>query len=241
MILIGVDLRDINGAYEFVFKELCPVQILKNIIREHKGIPKPDSLTRDDLYDHITRYIRRNYPRDNFSVRFTELVLESHKKESRDELLRTLGEPEAEANLKPRMKKTLEELGYTPYKDEVKLPPATRADVVAYKRRYDISPRHYEFVGVELKTAKRGKDPLFRQASVYADYFDYSYVAITPLALLEQEYEYNKKFYRDMQDKGVGIILFASFIPLGTILRAKKNRPKESNRKYLTSQLGLVK
>ncbi len=175
--LIGEDLHDVDGSYEFIFKELCPVQILKNIIREHKGIPRPDSLTRDDLYDHITRYIKRNYPRDNFFVRFTEFVLESHKKEAPDELQRTLGEPEAEANRKPRMKRTLEELGYTPYEDEVKLPLATRADVVGYKRRYDISPRHYEFIGVELKMAKRSKDPFFRQASVCADYFDYSYVA----------------------------------------------------------------
>jgi hypothetical protein len=253
--LIREDLHDVDGAYSFVFEGLCVVPILKNIIREYKGIPRCDfsTSTRDDMFNHIVRYVKRNFPKDNLFVKLTELVLESNDK---SQLQSYFAEPTVEADLKPAVKEKLQELGYTPYDKEVEIPPATRADVIGYRRRYDVRERevtrghweevrvgYYEFVGIELKTAKRSKDPLFRQASVYTDYFDYSYTTITPLALLEQGYEYIDKFYRQMQAIGMGIILASAHVRWGwaTILRAKEKRPKESNRRYLASQLGLVR
>jgi len=213
------------------------------------GIPRPDSSAKDDLLKHIMSYIKRNFPKEALYSKFTELVIESIDDHS---LQKVLDEPDIEADLKPIMKKAIkEQLGFTPYAKEVTIPPKTRADVVGYKRRYDIAEKgwwvfkeveripYYEFVGIELKTAKRSKDPLFRQASIYADYFDYSFTAITPYTMLKQEYEFINRFCKECERIGMGVVLLDARYPLGTIVPAKEGRPKERNRRYLTDQMGL--
>lgn len=191
MKVISKSFGDVDKAFNYVFKELLSIPVLKEVIDEHRGIPRPDSSAKDDLLKHIMSYIKRNFPKEALYSKFTELVIESIDDHS---LQKVLDEPDIEADLKPIMKKAIkEQLGFTPYAKEVTIPPKTRADVVGYKRRYDIAEKGWwvfkeveripydEFVGIELKTAKRSKDPLFRQASIYADYFDYSFTAITPL------------------------------------------------------------
>lgn len=70
------------------------------------------------------------------------------------------------------------------YPKEVPISASTRADIVAYHRRHETEEergflgrlkdrrhiRWYELLGVELKTAKRKKDPLYRQAKEYTHF-----------------------------------------------------------------------
>lgn len=236
---VGKNFGDVNETFNYIFKELFSVPILKKVIDEYRGIPRPKSSAKDDLLKHITGYIKKNFPKENLYSKFIEFVVKSVDSRS---LRKVLDEPNSEADLKPIMKEALKQLGYTPYDKEVKIPPATRADVVGYKRRYDIAEKgwwifkeeeripYYEFIGIELKTAKRSKDPLFRQASIYTDYFDYSFTAITPLSMLKHGYEFIERFYREMRTIGMGIVLVDAHNPIGTILSAKEGRPKERNR-----------
>jgi hypothetical protein len=108
-----------------------------------------------------------------------------------------LEEPKTEEELKPLIRKGTRAMGFTAYEKEISIPPGTRADIVAYKGRRSKrrirtgwfshrtkTTKWHEFLGVELKTAKRGKDPMYRQVSAYAQYFDHAFTVVTPLTSL---------------------------------------------------------
>jgi hypothetical protein len=160
-----------------------------------------------------------------------------------------LDEPRTENELKPLIRKAIKDLCFAPYDKEVPIPPATRADMVGYKGRRSKhriktgwfshetkTTKWREFLGVELKTAKRSKDPMYRQVSVYAQYFDHAFTVLTPLTLLRQtgdSYEFFRNFYGEMKTKGVGIVLATNRRILGTILASKHNSIAAAKRRYL--------
>jgi disulfide oxidoreductase YuzD len=185
----------------------------------------------------ISTHIKRNFPKKEFYPKLVKYISEIADPES-------LAEPDLESELKPMMKEALQRLGYKVHPTEIKIEPRTRADMVGYKRRYEteekglflkktIKKPWYEFVGVELKTAKRDRDSAYRQALAYINYFDYTFIVLTPYTLITWGYETVKDVYKFMKSKGVGIVLVDKHNPIGTILEAKEKKPKERNRKYL--------
>ena len=80
---------------------------------------------------------------------------------------------------------------------------------------------------------------MYRQASVYAQYFDNAFTAVTPLTLLEQRYDFFRGFYEEMKDKGIGIVLTTENRVLGTILAFKENPPSISKRRHLYREMNL--
>jgi hypothetical protein len=158
--------------------------------------------------------------------------------------------------LKPVLKAALRD-DWSIYPKEVNIPPGTRADIVGFKRHFDYvkldigligrlkgerSEKRvpwYEFLGVELKTAKRSKDPMYRQAAVYTDYFDYSFSVITPLTVLKHGYAGMNKFIEEMRSKGMGILLANRYKVLGTVLKAEEKEIGRNRRQHLVRQLKL--
>lgn len=159
---------------------------------------------------------------------------------------------------------------YTPYPNELRIgySPELRsgysvADVVGHRPRYDTKTKRvprkigpiqtplwkkiqtrkhwYEFCGIELKTAKRNKDSLFRQIEDYIQYFDYSFTTITPFSFLSNLSSgyLQKKLYFKCESEGMGIILIDRTKVIGTILEAKEKSPIEENTKYLEEKIGL--
>jgi hypothetical protein len=232
-------LLQIDKAYTYILNDVIPLHSIREII-DNQRIPEPKTSAKNDLIKSITSYIKRNFSAREFYPKLVEYMYEVADP-------RVLAEPDLESELKPMMKKVLQRLRLKVYPKEITIPPDTRADMVGYKRKYDVEERSkhifftetikipwLEFIGVELKTAKRGIDPVYRQASVYADYFDYSFVALTPYTMIEWGYETVNRFNKEMKLKGVGIVLVDKHNIIGTILEAKEKKPKERNRKYLT-------
>jgi hypothetical protein len=165
-------------------------------------------------------------------------------------------EPAKEAQLKPVLKAALKE-DWSIYPKEVSIPPGTRADFVGFKRHLDVVKLNigligrlkgersekrvpwYEFLGVELKTAKRSKDPMYRQAAVYTDYFDYSFSVITPLTVLRHGHTSMNKFIEEMKSKGMGILIANQYRVLGTILKAEEKEIGRNRHQHLVRQLNL--
>lgn len=108
---IGKNLGDIDKAFNYIFKELLSIEVLKKVIDEYKGIPEPRYSTKKELLKHITSYIRKNYPKENVNSKFVEFVMKSIDSSS---LQKMLDEPSEEADLKPIIKNSLRERGFTP-------------------------------------------------------------------------------------------------------------------------------
>jgi len=243
---IGTSFGGLDAAYDRVFHLLShgSLKQMASVIRP--PVRLSSSPTR--LRSEVTHYVRKNYGRiaTKFYPGLISIILE---RVSGRALSTELDEPRTEEELKPLIRKAIKGLGFTPYDKEIPIPPATRADIVGYKGRRSKRrirtglfshetkiTRWREFLGIELKTAKRGKDPMYRQVSVYAQYFDHAFTVITPLTLLRQTsdgYEFFRHFYREMKAKGVGIVLATNRRILGTILASKHSSISTSKRRYL--------
>jgi hypothetical protein len=240
-----------------VFDELTPAWVLKAVVDEVKILPRPDSNSPRALQRSIGGYIERNLGKleSHFCSNFADFVLDAV---SDGDLNKAYKEPTSEAALKPMIHRRLEAERFTVFSKEVSIPPNTRADIVAYVRHFDTIKRpaggrlnrilgrtetirkpHYEFLGIELKTAKRSKDPMYRQASVYTDYFDNSFSVITPLTLLRHGYLSINKFIDEMARKGMGILLANRTNILGTILKSERKEVSRTKNQHLVKQLGL--
>jgi hypothetical protein len=90
-----------------------------------------------------------------------------------------------------------------------------------------------------LKTAKRGKEPLDRQVSVYSKYFDDSFVVVTPLTLLEHGHEYFRFLQEELKSKGIGLILANRSEIVGTIIPSRTTTVALSNRRLLAKKMRL--
>jgi hypothetical protein len=180
------------------------VSILKRVVKEVNILPPPQSNAVRDLQRSVERYIERNIgmQESHFCTSVAELFLTNNPER---DLNSAFKEPARETQLKPVLKAALKQ-DWSIYPKAVSIPPGTRADIVGFKRHFDLvkldvgligrlkgerSEKRvpwYEFLGIELKTAKRSKDPMYRQAAVYTDYFDYSFSVITPLTVLKHGY-----------------------------------------------------
>jgi len=243
---IGKSIGGLDAAYDRVFHLLSHGSLKHVTSVIHPPVSLSSSPTR--LRTEITHYVRKNYGKiaTKFYPGLISIILE---RVSERALSTELGEPATEEKLKPLIRKAMKDLGFTPYDKEIPIPPATRADIVGYRGRRSKHrvktglfshetkiTRWREFLGIELKTAKRGKDPMYRQVSVYARYFDHAFTVITPLTLLRQasdSYEFFRHFYGEMKAKGVGIVLATNRRILGTILASKHNSIATSKRRYL--------
>jgi len=251
----GQVIRD--SPIRFVFAELTPAWALKVIVDKMKILPKPDSNSPRDLQRSVKAYIERNLGKQesHFCINFAEFALNSI---SELDLQAAYKEPSSEAALKPMVRRKLAVEGFTVYPREVRIPPNTRADIVAYVRHFDTVERpaegrlnrflgrtetirkpHYEFLGIELKTAKRSKDPVYRQASVYTDYFDNSFSVITPLTVLRHGYAAINKFIDEMAGKGMGLLLANRTNVLGTILKSERKEVSHTKNQHLVKELQL--
>lgn len=241
----------------FVFRELTPAWVLKAVVDERRILPKPDSNSPRVLQRSIEGFIERNVGKleSHFSTSFAEFVVNAV---SERDLNAAYKEPTSEAVMKPMVRRRLATEGFTVYPREVGIPPNTRADVVAYARHFDTIERpaegrldrmlgrkelirkpRYEFIGIELKTAKRSKDPLYRQASVYTDYFDNSFSVITPLTVLRHGHAAVSKFIHVMADIGMGILLANRSNILATILKSELKEVSRRKNQHLVEELGL--
>ncbi len=240
-----------------MFAELTPAWVLKAVVDEMKILPKPDSNSPRALQRSIEGYIERNLGKleSHFCTHFADFVLNAV---SDRDLNFAYKEPTSEAALKPMVRRRLVADGFTVYAREASIPPNTRTDIVAYARHFDkferpaegrldrmlgrtelIRKPYYEFLGIELKTAKRSKDPMYRQASVYTDYFDNSFSVITPLTVLRHGYVAINKFIDEMGEKGMGILLANRVNILGTILKSEKKEISRTRNQHLVTALGL--
>jgi hypothetical protein len=246
-----------ESPVRFVFAELTPAWVLKGIVDEMNILPKPDSNSPRALKRSVEGYIERNLGKleSHFCTNFADFVLNSA---SERDLNAAYKEPTSEAALKPMVRRRLVADGFDVYPREVSIPPNTRADMVAYVRHFDRVERpaegrfnrmlgrteiirrpHYEFLGIELKTAKRSKDPMYRQASVYTDYFDNSFSVITPLTVLRHGYVAINKFIDEMTGKGMGILLANRSNILGTILKSERKEISHKKNQHVLKEIGL--
>jgi hypothetical protein len=240
-----------------VFAELTPAWVLKAVVDKVNILPKPDSNSPRALQRSIEGYIERNLGKleSHFCTNLVDFVLSAV---SDRDLNTAYKEPTSEAALKPMIRRRLAAEGFTVFPREVSIPPNTRADIVAYVRHFDTFERpaegrldrflgrtktirkpHYEFLGIELKTAKRSKDPMYRQASVYTDYFDNSFSVITPLTVLRHGYVAINKFIDEMGEKGMGILLANRSSILGTILKSERKEVSRTKNQHLAKELEL--
>jgi hypothetical protein len=257
---MGETIGGLDSAYRDVFNMLSQGSLKKVASVIH---PKVSSSSSPNLLRReITHFVRKNYGviGTKFYPGLISIILD---KVSEKALSSDLDEPHAEVELKPLIRRAAKDLGFTPHSKEVPIPPATRADIVGYKGRRSKHrvrkhlgriplPMHeertekwFEFLGVELKTAKRAKDPLYRQVSVYAKYFDHAFTVVTPLTLLTQpnpreSYAFFRDFYAEMKSKRVGIVLATRNHILGTILASKCNDIAERERRHLNRQINPV-
>jgi hypothetical protein len=239
-------IRGLDAAYDLVFNMLSHGSLKQMASIIHPPVPLSSSPLR--LRNEIAHYVMKNYGKiaTKFYPGLVSIILEMVNERA---LSAELDEPKTEEELKPLIRKGIRNIGFIAYDTEIPIPPGTRADIVAYKGRRSVrrvrtglfshetkTTKWHEFLGVELKTAKRGKDPMYRQVSVYAQYFDHAFTVITPLTLLRQtsnSYEFFRHFYREMKAKGVGIVLATDRRILGTILASKHNSIQTSKRRYL--------
>jgi hypothetical protein len=240
-----------------VFAELTPAWILRAVVDEMRILPRPDSNNPRALRRSVEGYVERNLGKleSHFCTNFVDFVLNAV---SERDLNVAYKEPASEAAMKPMVRRRLALDGFTVYPKEVTIPPNTRADMVAYVRHFDtvecpaegrldrflgrtktIRKPHYEFLGIELKTAKRSKDPMYRQASVYTDYFDNSFTVITPLTVLRHGYIAINKFIEKMAVEGMGILLANRSKILGTILKSERKKVSPRKNQHLVKELGL--
>lgn len=239
----------------YVFSKLTPGWILQRVVREVNILPPPASNAVRDLQRSIERYIERNIGKQesHFCTSVAEFILKNNPER---DLNFAFKEPAREAQLKPVLRRELKE-DWSIYPKEVSIPPSTRADIVGFKRHFDLvkldigllkrlrgEPQEkrvpwYEFLGIELKTAKRSKDPMFRQAAVYTDYFDYSFSVITPLTVLKHGYAAMNKFVEEMESKGMGILIANRHKVLGTVLKAEETEIGRNRRQHLVRELNL--
>jgi len=245
---MGESIGGLNRAYDVVFELLSPEALKKiaKVVRPPPSLSSPPTKLRNE----IKRFFKRNCP-----TRFYPELVDDIKKNAYKYLPSDLEEPDDEETLKSVMRKAVSDLGFQLFDKEVDIPPATRADIVGYRRRLTRHEKRehfwkkkevetekwYQFLGVELKTAKRGKDPLYRQAAVYAKYFDYAFTAVTPLTLIKRKdaYAFFQIFYNEMKDKGIGIVLMTKNRIIGTILASQENEVAESKRRYLVQEMEL--
>ena len=243
---MGSSIRGLDAAYDLVFNTLShrSLKQVASVIRP----PVPLSSSPVRLRSEIAHYVRKNYGKiaTKFYPGLISIILEMVDERA---LSTELDEPRTEEELKPLIRKGISHMGFTAHGKEIPIPPGTRADIVAYKGRRSKhrirtglfshetkTTKWREFLGIELKTAKRGKDPMYRQVSVYAQYFDHAFTVITPLTLLKQtvdSYEFFRHFYGEMKAKGVGIVLATDKHILGTILASRHNSIATSKRRYL--------
>ncbi len=244
-----------QSAIRHIFSNETPGWILQQVVRKVNVLPPPTSSAVKDLRHSIERYIERNIGKQesHFCTYAARFILESN---TQSDLNSAFKEPAKEAQLKPVLRRELKEI-WSIHPKEVAIPPSTRADIVGYKRHFDNvkldiglferlrgEPGEkrvpwYEFLGVELKTAKRSKDPMYRQAAVYTDYFDYSFSVITPLTVLKHGYASMNRFEQEMRSKGMGILLANQHGVLGTILKAEPREISRNRRQHLVRELEL--
>jgi len=249
---MGESIGGLDLAYHRVFNLLShdSLKEVTSVIRPRISPSSSPTLLRRE----VVRFVRKNYGviGTKFYPGLIAIILE---KVSLRNLSSDLDEPSAEEELKPLIRRAVKNLSFTPYSKEVSIPPATRADVVGYKRRRSTervrtglfshdtrTTKWYEFLGVELKTAKRAKDPMYRQVSVYAKYFDHAFTVVTPLTMLKQpnpheSYDFFRGFYAEMKLKRVGIVLATRNHILGTILASKANDVGDRERRHLDRQV----
>lgn len=247
---MGTSIGGLDSAFDQMLDQLSQSSLKQAARVIHPPINLSSSST--FLRNEIIRFVGRNYG-ERATIFYP--ALERFLLDNVDTrlLLSDLEEPRREQDLKPVMKRAIRTLGFEVHDSEVRIPPTTRADLIGYRRR---GTRHvtkkwfglqsetetewwYEFLGVELKSAKRGKDPMYRQASVYAQYFDNAFTAVTPLTLLEQGYDFLRNFYEEMKSKGIGIVLMTEKGIKGTVLASRENSPTDSKRRHLYREMEL--
>jgi len=258
---MGERIGGLDSAYRHVFNLLSQDSLKKvaSVIHPKVSLSSSPTLLRRE----IVHFVRKNdgVIGAKFYPGLIGIILDKVDEKA---LVSDLDEPSTERELKPLIRRAVKDLGFTPHSKEVSIPTATRADIVGYRGRrskYPVRkhlgklplPMHdwrtkkwFEFLGVELKTAKRAKDPLYRQVSRYAKYFDYAFTVVTPLTLLKQpsrreSYAFFRDFYAEMRAKRVGIVLATRNRILGTILASKHNTIGDSQRRYLDRQVNLGK
>ena len=254
---MGKTIGGLDSAYRDVFNMLSQGSLkeVASVIHPKVNLSSPSTSLRRE----VIRYVRTTSGviGTKFYPGLISIILE---KVSEKALSSDLDEPHAEVELKPLIRRAAKDLRFAPHSKEVLIPPATRADIVGYRGKRSKHkvrkhlgriplPMHeertekwFEFLGVELKTAKRAKDPLYRQVSVYAKYFDYAFTVVTPLTLLTQpnpreSYAFFRDFYAEMKSKRMGIVLATRNHILGTILASKRNDIAERKRGYLYRQI----
>ena len=245
----GESIGEPPELFEYVFK-LVPLWALDGVIRFEKIRPVPASQNLREYQRAIMEYIRRYRRREpEFWKELANFLDESNPRK----IGKALSEPNNEQDLKPILMRALRAKGYGVYPREVPISDSTRADIVGYHRRKDIAEekgifgrvkerrqiRWYEFLGVELKTAKRAKDPLYRQARDYAGHFDNSFAVMTPLTVLSWGYQPMDMFVEAMKEEGVGILLANRYRVLGTVTRSISSEIGARTRNELTQKLGL--
>jgi hypothetical protein len=80
---------------------------------------------------------------------------------------------------------------------------------------------------------------MYRQASVYTDYFDNSFTVITPLTVLRHGYIAINKFIEKMAVEEMGILLANRSKILGTILKSERKEVSPRKDQHLVKELGL--
>ena len=156
--------------FHYVFK-LVPLWTLDNVVKFEKVKPPPTSRNLREYQRAIEDYIRRYRRREaEFCKEFARFLIDSNRRQ----INKALDEPRNEADLKPILGRALRIKNYKVHPKEVPIGASTRADIVVYHRRHETEKergflgrvkdrrriRWYEFLGVELKTAKRAKDSL---------------------------------------------------------------------------------
>lgn len=247
---IAGSIKGIEQAY-FKVLDLLPRSSLKELAQQIR--PRvPLSSSPRVLRREVEEYITRNYKGSKFYVGLIEFMKDTLPKTS---LSSVLSEPKREEDLKPLIKKALMAKRFKVYESEVPIPPATRADIVGYRSgkktrvtkwwpithrpRETETKRWYVFLGFELKTAKRGKEPFDRQVSVYAKYFDNAFAVVTPLTLLEHGYDYFRHLQGELRSRGVGLILATKKRIIGTIISSRTNSVAQSNKRFLIKKMRL--
>jgi hypothetical protein len=242
--------------FHHIFDEFLPSKALDNIVNK-KQVPLI-SQTRNarDLRRAVDHYIKSLYGarESEYCETFARLIVESN---SQRDLHKFLDEPTQESDLKPVLSHELRRMkNFKVHSREVPIGGSTRADLVAYKRRHEVWEEKgflgrikdrkripwFEFLGVELKTAKRSPDPLYRQVRVYTERFDNSFLVITPLTVLAwggKEYHNVTRFVQEMREKGMGVLLVNKHRILGTVIRSQERVIGEKTRRELTQKLGL--